>query len=88
MQTYTDTRLREIARKRVEFRIHLVVYCVVNTALWLIWFVTSRGYMWPAWPMCIWGTGLVFHYLFDYSTYRFFSEEEEYTKLRKQKNEN
>ena len=88
MQTYTDTRLREIARKRVEFRIHLIVYCVINAALWLIWFVTSGGYMWPAWPMCIWGTGLVFHYLFDYSTYRFLSEEEEFAKLKKQKAEN
>lgn len=88
MQADTDTRLREIARKRVEFRIHLIVYCVVNGALWLIWLFTSRNYMWPVWPMGIWGTGLAFHYLFEYHSSRFLSEDEEYRKLKRQVEDN
>jgi hypothetical protein len=47
MEPPTDNQLHEMAHKRVEFRIHLFVYCVVNAALWIIWYFTSRGYMWP-----------------------------------------
>lgn len=83
MQTITDTQLRELARKRVEFRIHLVVYCVTNAALWIIWYFTSGSYLWPIWPMAGWGIGLVFHYLFEYRSSRFLSEQEEYEKLKR-----
>ena len=83
MQTLTDTQLRELARKRVEFRSHLVVYLVTNAALWSIWFFTGRGYMWPVWPMAGWSIGVIFHYLFDYRPSRLFSEEEEYQKMKK-----
>ena len=87
MRTPTDTQLHELARKRVEFRVHLVVYLVTNTALWIIWFVTSRGYVWPVWPMAGWGIGVVFHYLFEYHSSRFLSEEEEYEKLKRKMQE-
>jgi hypothetical protein len=82
MQTPTDSQLHELARKRVEFRSHLIVYFVTNAALWSIWFFTSRGYMWPVWPMAGWGIGVFFHYLFDYRPSRFLSEEEEYEKMK------
>ena len=84
MQFPTDAQLHEQARKRVDFRIHLVVYLVTNAALWTIWFLTGRGYMWPVWPMVGWGIGVIFHYMFDYGPSRFLSEEEEYRKLKKQ----
>jgi hypothetical protein len=84
MQTPTDTQLRELARKRVDFRRHLIVYGIVNGALWMIWFVTGQGYLWPVWPMAGWGIGVLFHYIFDYRTSGFLSEEEEYTKLKKE----
>ena len=87
MSIPTDTKLHELARKRVEFRIHLVVYIVTNTALWMIWFFTSRGYPWPVWPMACWGICVVFHYLFEYRPARFFSEEEEYRKLKREMQE-
>jgi hypothetical protein len=82
MQTPTDSQLRELARKRVEFRVHLVVYCVTNAALWTIWFFTGQGYLWPVWPMAGWGIGLAFHYMFEYHPASFLSEEEEYKKLK------
>ncbi len=87
MQIPTDTQLHELARKRVEFRIHLLVYTIVISALWIIWFFTGQGYVWPVWPMIGWGIGLVFHYIFEYRTSRFLSEEEEFQKLKKQMEE-
>lgn len=84
MQSPTDSQLREIARKRVEFRAHLIVFCVVNAALWILWYVTGQGYPWPLWPLIGWGIGLIFHYLFEYHPSRLLSEEEEYQRLKKQ----
>ena len=83
MQPTSDAQLHELAHKRVEFRIHLIVYFIINTVLWIIWFVTSRAYPWPIWPMAGWGIGVLFHYLFDYRPARFLSEEEEYKKLKR-----
>jgi 2TM domain len=83
MQPLTETQLHELARKRVDFRCHLLVYCIINAALWMIWFVTGAHYPWPVWPMVGWGIGVIFHYLFDYRSSKFFSEEEEYKKLRR-----
>ncbi|MGE5519135.1 MAG: 2TM domain-containing protein, partial [Candidatus Dadabacteria bacterium] len=78
----TDHQIHEIARKRVGFRAHLVVYLVTNAAFWIIWLATGQGYLWPVWLMALWGIGLVFHYMFDYRTTSFLSEEEEYKKLK------
>jgi uncharacterized ion transporter superfamily protein YfcC len=87
MATLSDNQLHEMARKRVEFRTHLIVYLVTNSFLWIIWFVTGQGYPWPVWPLAGWGIGLVFHYLFDYRTSHYLSEEDEYQKLKRQMGE-
>ena len=79
----TDTELRDLAKKRVDFRRHLMVYIVFNTSLWLIWWFTGHGYIWPIWPLVGWGVGLLFHYLFEYRPQRFLSEEEEFRKLKR-----
>lgn len=84
MQSPNDTQLHELARKRVDFRSHLIVYFVTNAAFWIIWFFTGQGYMWPIWPMAGWGMGVLFHYLFDYRSSSFLSEEEEYKRLKKE----
>jgi hypothetical protein len=88
MQTLNDSQLHQLARKRVEFRSHLVVYIIVNAALWLIWFTTIQGYAWPVWPMAGWGIGVLFHYLFDYRPSKFFSEDDEYLRLKKKMEKN
>ena len=87
MKSPTDTQLRELAHKRVEFRSHLVVYCVIISVLWIIWYITGAGYIWPVWPMAGWGIGLIFHYLFNYRPSRFLSEEEEFKKLKREMEE-
>lgn len=45
------------------FRIHLLVFVLTIPAIWLIWFLTDRTYLWPLWQTAAWGTGLLFHYL-------------------------
>ena len=87
MQSYTDLQLRELARKRVAFRAHLLSYIVIIGTLWLTWFLTGGSYPWPVWPTAGWGIGLVFHYLFDYRSSRMLSEEEEFKKLKKEMGE-
>ena len=84
MQALTDNQLHELARKRVEFRRHLVVYFVIISILWMIWFLTGAGYIWPIWPMAGWGIGVIFHYMFEYRSSSFLSEEEEYKKLKRE----
>lgn len=83
MQTPSDNQLHELARKRVDFRAHLIVYLVTIGALWIIWYFTGHGYLWPIWPMAGWGIGLIFHYVFDYRSSRLLSEEEEFRKLKR-----
>lgn len=83
MQPLTDNQLHELARKRVDFRRHLVVYFVVNATFWIIWYITGQGYPWPVWPMAGWGIGVIFHYIFEFRSSSFLSEEEEYQKLKK-----
>ena len=87
MSSLTDTQLRQLAHKRVEFRTHLVVYIVINTSLWIIWYATGGNYPWPVWPLVGWGIGLFFHYVFDYRSSSIFSEQEEYERLKKQMEE-
>ncbi len=84
MKTPSDKELHERARKRVEFRTHLIVYLVTIGAMWTVWFLLGGKYLWPIWPMALWGIGLIFHYLFEYLSTGFFSEEEEYRKMKKQ----
>ena len=84
MQKYTEAQLHELARKRVDFRRHLIVYFVINATFWTIWYFTGHGYLWPVWPMAGWGVGVIFHYLFEYRSLRLFSEEDEFNRLKKQ----
>jgi hypothetical protein len=46
-------------KKRRDFSAHVMVYVIVNAALWLLWAVTGAGYPWPAWVSGAWGVGLV-----------------------------
>ena len=87
MQALTENQLRELAKKRVEFRAHLLVYVLVNSLLWIIWFVSGGGYPWPMWPLAGWGIGVMFQYLFDYRSSRFLSMDEEYKKLKRKMEE-
>ncbi|KRB59580.1 2TM domain-containing protein [Flavobacterium sp. Root186] len=45
------------------FRIHLLVFVLSIPAIWIIWFLTDRTYLWPLWQTGAWMVGLLFHYL-------------------------
>jgi hypothetical protein len=62
---------RELAIKRLkeknDFKMHVLVYVLVNTMLVVIWATTGAGYFWPIWVMAIWGIGVILN---GYSVYR------------------
>jgi hypothetical protein len=64
-----DDELRVRAEARVkareDFRIHFLVYVLVNLLLWAIWYTTARddgGIPWPTFASLGWGIGLVAHW--------------------------
>ena len=64
----SDDDLYKLAKARVEekkgFYSHLASYCIVNTALFLLWrFAAGGGYPWFLWPLGGWGIGLAFHFV-------------------------
>jgi hypothetical protein len=65
-----DLRARAESRvkARDEFRIHLVVFVLVNALLWLIWLMNDvgDGTFWPLYPLLGWGIGLFAHWWVTY----------------------
>jgi hypothetical protein len=53
------------AAKQVEaltgFYIHLVVFVLVNLALFVVNWLTTPGVWWAIWPFLGWGVGVVAH---------------------------
>jgi hypothetical protein len=82
----TDPELWRIAQKRAAFKSHLKSYVIINTFLWLIWFMTGSrhygtGFPWPIWPTLGWGIGLFFNFIGAYVNTGD-SVEKEYEKLK------
>ena len=81
-----DEKLLKIAKERVEFKRHLVVYIVGIGFLGLINLITSRQFPWFLFPAGGWGIGLIFHFLSVYGPLsESMSIEKEYQKLKKKK---
>lgn len=81
-----DEKLWKIARRRAEFKKHLLVYLVVNFFLWGIWFINSITighftYIWPIWVTLGWGIGVTFNYIGAYTGFKDSMTEREYEKL-------
>ena len=62
--TTTDNealRARAVKRwkKQRDFRIHLLMYLMVNGSLVVIWAMTGSGFFWPVFPIVAWGIGVV-----------------------------
>ena len=43
------------------FRIHLIIYAVVNVILIIVNLATSPGKLWFYWPLIGWGIGVALH---------------------------
>ena len=63
MQHLSPSEIHEQAIKRLHFRQHVIVFLIVNAIFWLIWYTAGSGYMWPIWPLALWITPLIFHYM-------------------------
>jgi len=61
--TPESEELRERAVKRLkkksDFRIHLLIYVMVNAFLVVVWAMTGAGVFWPIFPIVGWGIGVV-----------------------------
>ena len=49
------------AKPKVEFRIHLINYIVINTLLAIINLTLTPEYIWFKWPLLGWGIGIILH---------------------------
>ena len=63
-----DLRTRAEARvkAREDFRVHLLIYVLVNGFLWIIWYTSGQSdpgmLPWPAYASFGWGIGLAAHW--------------------------
>jgi hypothetical protein len=81
-----NERLWKIAKRRAEFKKHLLTYIIVNTFLWSVWIITgvTRGHLGFIWPLFVtfgWGIGIVFNYIGAYTGFKDNLTEKEYQKL-------
>ena len=58
----------EKVRRIRGFYVHLAIYALVNSLLFLINIATTPGVLWFYWPLFGWGTGIVMHavYVFGF----------------------
>lgn len=66
-QKSQETALKR-AKTKVEFRIHLINYIVINTILATINLTMTPEYIWFKWPLLGWGIGIIFHALSVYDS--------------------
>lgn len=84
-------RAERIAKEKLDFQVHLVIYIAVNLFLIAIWYFTSRPYgtffPWFIFPLFGWGIGIVAHFLAVYLGESRMSQkvEKEYQRLKRQK---
>jgi sterol desaturase/sphingolipid hydroxylase (fatty acid hydroxylase superfamily) len=56
-------RARQVARRKMDFLRHVIIYLVVMAVLAIVNNVTGGGYQWWLWPALGWGIGVVAHFL-------------------------
>jgi hypothetical protein len=61
MPVTDELRARAVKRlkKKHDFRIHLLIYLMVNGLLVATWAMTSAAFFWPIFPIVGWGIGVV-----------------------------
>ncbi len=60
--TTQDAALRQLAlgrlKKQAEFKLHAMIYLLVNGFLVVIWWMTGVPFFWPVFPIFGWGIGV------------------------------
>jgi hypothetical protein len=73
-------------KKKADFRVHLLIYVLVNGMFVLIWAMTGSSFFWPAFILAGWGIGLVANavdaYVVDTPTEKQIAEEMERLRRR------
>jgi len=59
-------RVEKRLKEQADFRVHMVIFLMVNLLLWLIWLLAGGGFPWPLIVTFGWGIGVVAHYM-DYN---------------------
>ena len=77
----TDAELKDRAKKRVGFKLHVAIAAGGNALMWIIYYLTWTGYPWPIWFLIGSLISLVIHWLVVFSGV--FSTDKEYERLRK-----
>ena len=79
-----STKLREEAVANIVFRIHALIYLLVNIGLLVIdlMFDNSSSINWFYYAATVWGVGLLGHFLFITRTVGFFSIEKEVNRIK------
>ncbi|MBA3751930.1 2TM domain-containing protein [Candidatus Dependentiae bacterium] len=83
-----------VAQERVQSKLHIYSFIVLNAVLWLIWLCNNLWkkaydrsfyweFPWPLYVMLMWGSILFLRYIKLYSKYGKNAVAEEYTKLKK-----
>ncbi len=79
-----DRALWRMAKARAGFKMHALVYVLVNTFLWLLWaFTDNISEPWPIFTTLGWGVGLLANYISAYYRNTLFSPEAEYERLKR-----
>ncbi len=81
-----DDKLWKLAKKRAEFKKHLITYLIINVFLWGMWLFSSLrhgdfSFPWPAFVSLGWGIGLGFNYIGAYTGFKDSMTQKEYEKL-------
>ena len=90
METVKEQELWRLAKKRVSFKRHLLIYMIVNVFFWCIWWFDEDNrdkgeFPWPVWSMLGWGVGLAFEYVSVYHSNKPDAIEKEYEKIKKER---
>lgn len=75
--------LRIMARRRAHFKVHALIYVLVNIGLIVLNALTAPTVPWVIAPLVGWGIGLGCHAIFVYSNGLRGLEEREYQKLKR-----
>lgn len=84
----TEEAIREMAKQRIAFKMHLSVYIPVISFLWILNWFTSPGTWWAIWSTLGWGLGLVIHGVNAYFLNENFAIEKEMDRIRQKQAKN
>jgi hypothetical protein len=86
-----EQRLRKQAKARAEFKMHLLVYLVINAGLWALNYLTQMGdariNWWAIWPTAGWAVAVLIHAVVALTGFESGEAvEREYERLRRKHN--